>query len=69
MMPMRKRRTRQSKFRNYEFILQWLRYALATKTQIIHVVAIRSSKDASVSNEFPNTDVIIQLPKFPERGP
>jgi hypothetical protein len=64
-----KHRKRQSKYQDCEFILQWLRYALANKKPLIHVVAIRSSKESSVSEEFPSTDVMIRLPRFPENGP
>ena len=62
-----KRNKRQSKQENYKFMLQWFRYALASKIQLMHVVDIRPVS-RSVSDELPFAELVIQLPKLPLRG-
>jgi hypothetical protein len=64
-----KRSKRESKRQTYEFILQWLRYAIANRIHLIRVTAIRSPEESVVSEDFPSTEVVIRLLRFPEKGP
>ena len=66
-----KRTQRQGTVQDYEFALQWLRYALANKLHVISVVETET-KFPNVSfaaGESPFTELLVRIPKFPLTGP